>query len=137
MENQIELQTGGLNSQQIDLVLTHLPVDITFVDAEGHVQYYSDSKHRIFRRVPGIIGRHVEKCHPSSSVDKVKQIVDAFQSGKKDSAEFWIRLKERLILIRYFALRDGDGTYQGTMEVSQDVTDIQKLEGERRLLDWD
>jgi DUF438 domain-containing protein len=133
----IFLSEGGLTQEQVNLMLTHLPVDITFVDHEDRVGYYSAGKHRLFPRSPAIIGRHVQKCHPSSSVHVVEKILQEFKSGGRDSAEFWLRMKERVIHIRYYAVRDSGGNYKGTIEVSQDVTEIQKLEGENRLLDWE
>ena len=129
------LSTGGLTPKQLDLILTNLPVDITFVDAEDKVQYYSAQPERIFPRSPGIIGREVQNCHPPSSVHVVQEILDAFRNGDRDTADFWIQLGGRFILIRYFAIRDHDGIYQGCLEVSQDVTEIRELEGEKRLLD--
>ena len=129
------LTTGDLTLSQIDLLLTHLPVDVTFVDENDEVRYYSETPERIFKRAPAIIGRKVEKCHPPASVDKVVEIVEAFKSGERDSAEFWIQMGGKFIHIRYFAMRDTEGKYRGTLEVSQDVTDIRKLEGEKRLLD--
>lgn len=134
-EAPIWLNTGGLTPKQLDLVLNSLPLDITFVDATDRVQYYSD-RERIFPRSPGIIGRSVQNCHPPSSVNIVEQILDAFKSGKKDSAEFWIQSDGKFLYIRYFAIRDEDGNYEGTLEVSQEVTGIRALDGERRLLDW-
>jgi len=130
------LNTGALSLKQIDLLLMHLPIDVTFVDEYDRVRYYSAGKERIFPRSPGIIGRKVQNCHPPASVHVVEKIVDAFRSGEKDSAEFWIELGARFIHIRYFAVRDDEGSYRGTLEVSQDVTGIRGLEGERRLLDW-
>jgi len=132
-----DLSTGRLNLEQIDLVLKNLPVDITFVDENNEVRYYSDCEDRIFPRSPGIIGREVQNCHPPDSVDVVNRIVESFRSGEKDVAEFWLTLGGKFIYIRYFAVRDSDGNYKGTLEVSQDVTGIRKLEGKRRLLDWD
>lgn len=134
-EAPIWLNTGGLTPNQIDLVLNNLPLDITFVDAGDRVQYYS-GKERIFPRSPGIIGRSVQNCHPPSSVDVVENILEAFKSGEKDSAEFWIQSEEQFIHIRYFAIRNKNGTYEGTLEVSQEVSGIRALDGERRLLDW-
>jgi DUF438 domain-containing protein len=131
----VELDTGALSPEQINLMLTNLPVDITFVDESDRVRYYSASKERIFPRSPGIIGREVMKCHPPKSVHIVKDIVEQFRNGAKDAAEFWIQMTGRLIHIRYFALRDSSKNYRGTIEVTQDVTEIQKLEGERRLMD--
>jgi DUF438 domain-containing protein len=132
----LKLSTGELTPEQIDLLLTHLPVDLTFVDEADEVRYYSAGKERIFPRSPGIIGRKVQNCHPPDSVDVVNRIVASFKSGEKDAAEFWLNLKGRLVYIRYFAVRDAAGAYRGALEVSQDVSGIRALEGERRLLDW-
>ncbi|MDF1525720.1 MAG: DUF438 domain-containing protein [bacterium] len=129
------LSTGGLNPKQLDLILTSLPVDITFVDAQDKVQYYSAQPDRIFPRSPGIIGREVQNCHPPSSVHVVQEILNDFREGKRDAADFWIQMGGKFILIRYFAIRDKEGEYEGCLEVSQDVTDIRALEGEKRLLD--
>jgi DUF438 domain-containing protein len=130
------LSTGGLTPKQLDLILTTLPVDITFVDADDKVQYYSAQPERIFPRSPGIIGREVANCHPPSSVHVVEKILEGFKGGEKDTAEFWLQLGGKFIYIRYYAIRDEEGVYQGCLEVSQDVTGIRALEGERRLLDW-
>jgi DUF438 domain-containing protein len=122
--------------EQVNMLLKHLPFDITYVDDNDEVAYYTATDDRIFPRSPGIIGRKVSKCHPPKSVHIVERIVEGFKSGERDSAEFWVDVKGRLVHIRYFALRDDGGKYRGTIEVSQDVTDIKKLEGEQRLLDW-
>ncbi len=135
MGEQLPLQTGALTLKQIDLLLRSLPVDVTFVDEKDTVRYFSQTRERIFSRTPAIIGRKVENCHPPQSVGRVMQIVDDFRSGKRDSAEFWIQMGGRFILIRYFAMRDETGTFRGTLEVSQDVTGIRALQGEKRLLD--
>jgi DUF438 domain-containing protein len=132
----LQLSTGALTPEQIDLLLTHLPVDLTFVDEADEVRYYSAGKERIFPRSPGIIGRKVQNCHPPDSVDVVNRIVASFKSGERDSAEFWINLGGRFVYIRYFVVRDAGGAYRGVLEVSQDATGIRALEGERRLLDW-
>jgi len=129
------LSTGGLNPKQLDLILTSLPVDITFVDAQDKVQYYSAQTERIFPRSPGIIGREVQNCHPPSSVHVVQEILNDFREGKRNTADFWIQMGGKFILIRYFAIRDEDGEYEGCLEVSQDVTEIRALEGQKRLLD--
>jgi DUF438 domain-containing protein len=131
----IPLQTGALSPQQIALMLTHLPVDVTFVDENDAVQFFSATKERIFPRSPAIIGRSVQKCHPPASVHRVQRILDDFREGRRDEAEFWIQMGGKFIHIRYFAVRDEQGTYKGTVEVSQDVAPIRALEGERRLLD--
>ena len=131
------LDTGRLTLEQINLMLTHLPVDLTFVDENDRVAYYSEGPERIFPRSPAIIGREVRNCHPPKSVHLVNQILDAFKSGARDTAEFWIELGGKFIYIRYFAVRDGSGYYRGCLEVSQDLTRIRKLEGQQRLLDWE
>jgi DUF438 domain-containing protein len=131
------LDTGRMTLEQINLMLTHLPVDLTFVDENDRVAYYSEGPQRIFPRSPAIIGREVRNCHPPKSVHVVNKILDEFKSGSKDSAEFWIELHGRFLLIRYFAVRDDQGYYRGILEVSQDLTEIRQLKGERRLLDWD
>ncbi len=132
----LPLTTGALSLEQVDLILRSLPIDVTFVDETGRVRYYSEGE-RVFPRSPAVIGREVRNCHPPKSVAVVERIVEEFRAGKKDTAEFWIELGDRFVHIRYFALRDGDGAYRGVLEVSQDVTGIRALEGERRLLDWD
>ena len=131
------LDTGRMTLEQINLMLTHLPVDLTFVDENDRVAYYSEGPERIFPRSPAIIGREVRNCHPPKSVHLVNQILDAFKSGSRDTAEFWIELGGKFIFIRYFAVRDKDGYYRGCLEVSQDLTRIRKLEGQQRLLDWE
>ncbi len=132
----IELATGRLTPEQVNLLLTHLPVDITFVDENDKVRYYSAGKHRIFTRSPAIIGRKVQNCHPPASVHVVEKILAEFRDGTKNEAEFWLTMNGRFIHIRYFAVRDAEGRYRGVVEVTQDVTDIRALEGEKRLLDW-
>ncbi len=131
------LNTGRLNLEQINLMLTHLPVDLTFVDENDRVAYYSEGPERIFPRSPAIIGREVRNCHPPNSVHMVNKILDAFKSGTRDSAAFWIELGGKFIYIRYFPVRAANGRYRGTLEVSQDLTEIRKLDGENRLLDWE
>jgi uncharacterized protein len=130
------LDTGSLTGEQINMMLKNLPVDLTFVDENDRVRYYSAGTHRVFPRSPAIIGRGVSKCHPPKSVHIVEKIVESFKKGEKKSAEFHLVMKGRFIHIRYFALFDDAGSYRGTIEVSQDVTDIRALEGEKRLLDW-
>jgi DUF438 domain-containing protein len=132
----LNLDTGQMTVEQVNLLLTHLPVDISFVNENDEVIYYSNTEDRIFPRSPGIIGRTVQNCHPAKSVDVVEKILNKFKSGNKDSADFWIQMRGRFIHIRYFAVRDRMGSYKGCLEVSQDVTDIRSLQGEKRLLDW-
>jgi len=132
----IPLSVGALPLDFLDRILKSLPVDVSFVDADDKVMYYSDSPHRVFPRSPGIIGRSVENCHPPKSVDVVMKILDAFKKKEKDKAEFWIQMNGRFILISYKPIYDDAGTYLGTLEMSWDATDIRALEGQRRLLDW-
>ncbi len=136
INNKTDLQTGLLEVQEIIMLFKHLPVDITYVDAQDKVRFYSDPPHRIFPRSKAVIGRNVRNCHPPESVHMVEEIIQAFREGCKHDANFWITMKGRKILIQYFALRDEAGKYQGVMEVSQDITAIQQLQGEKRLLDW-
>ncbi|MFX1457694.1 MAG: DUF438 domain-containing protein [Promethearchaeota archaeon] len=134
--NIVNLDVGNLSSEQINIMLKTLPVDLTFVNENDEVAYYSDTEDRIFPRSKGIIGRKVQKCHPPKSVHVVEDILQKFKSGKKDVAEFWIQLDGKFIMIRYFAMRDEEGKYVGTLEVSQELSRLRKLEGERRLVQW-
>ncbi len=132
----LNLDTGLLTIEQINLILTHLPIDISFVNEQDEVVYYSQTPERIFPRSPGIIGRKVQNCHPPKSVETVERILEAFKAGTRDTSDFWIQMKGRFLHIRYFAVRDNEGKYKGTLEVSQDVTEIRNLQGQKRLLDW-
>jgi len=132
----VELGTGRLSIEQVDMLLRHLPIEISFVDAEGFVRYYSETEDRLFPRTPGAIGRHVENCHPPKSLHMVKEILQKFADGERDVAEFWIEMQGKFIHIRYFAVRNPEKDYLGCLEVTQDVTDIRALEGQRRLLEW-
>lgn len=132
-EGQIVFETGSFSKEELEILLNTLPVDITFVDKEDTVRYFSQSKERIFPRTKAVIGRKVQLCHPKQSLHKVEQILNDFRNNKRDVAEFWINLKGRLIYIRYFAVRK-NGEYLGTLEVTQDITDVKKIEGEKRLL---
>lgn len=139
-ENRIPLQVGAMTPEQIAAVFTHLPVDVTFVDEGNDVRFYSGGKHRVFERTPDIIGRNVMACHSPDSVQIVYKILEDFRAGTRDTAEFWIQTKpldenSQFIYIRYFAVRDPQGKFLGTMEVTQNATELRKLQGERRLLD--
>lgn len=136
ISGEIDLQTGHLTAEQIRLVFNHLPVDITYVDENNKVKFFSTPEKRIFRRTNSIIGRDVKNCHPHESVHVVEQIVEAFRKGEKDKASFWIQMKGEFILIQYFAIRDELGNYKGVVEVSQEITEIRNIQGEQRLLDW-
>jgi PAS domain S-box-containing protein len=134
-DDEITLATGKFALKELTAVLNTMPVDITFVDKDDRVRYFSEGKERIFTRTKAVLGRRVQDCHPPQSVAVVEKIVNSFREGKRDSADFWINLEGRKIYIRYFAVRDKQGGYLGTLEVTQDVTEIKKLEGEKRLLD--
>jgi hypothetical protein len=129
-------ETGNLSAEQVFLAFNHLPVDITIVDENDKVVFFNKAQDRFFPRSPAIVGRSVQNCHPPESVHIVEKIVEAFKTGKKDKADFWIQMKGKFILIQYFALRDKSGKYKGVIEVSQDVTEIRNLQGEKRLLNW-
>lgn len=136
----IPLQVGALTPEQITAIFTHLPVDVTFVDEGNDVRFYSGGKHRVFERTPEIIGRNVMNCHSPDSVQIVYKILEDFRAGTRDTAEFWIQTKpldenSQFIHIHYFAVRDPQGKFLGTLEVTQNATEIRKLQGERRLLD--
>lgn len=135
-DDQIHLPTGVLSIEQFNLIFNHLPVDVTFVDDNDTVRFYSNPPHRVFPRTPAIIGRKVQYCHPPESVHVVEEIVNSFRAGEKDVASFWIHMGPKFVLIQYFAVRDASKTYKGTLEVSQEISEIQSLTGDRRLLDW-
>jgi len=124
-----------LATETIEAIFDALPVDISFVDKDDTVCYYSRHDDRIFRRTQAIIGLKVQNCHPKQSIDKVNEVVADLKSGKRKFAEFWIDLKGQKVYIRYFPVRDKAGNYLGVVEVSQDITDIQKIKGQKRLLD--
>ena len=128
--------TGSLTLAQLKAVFGILPVDITFVDADDRVRFFSEGKDRVFARPKVIIGRLVQHCHPPSSVDVVDRILADFRSGRQSVAEFWLELHGRFVQIRYFAVRDQQGAYLGTLEVTQDLTRERQLQGERRLLEY-
>lgn len=134
-DNAVSFPTGALKLKELMWVLNTLPIDITFVDKEDRVRYFSDNRERVFVRTKSIIGRKVQNCHPPQSVDVVEGILKSFKKGKRDSADFWINIKGKFVHIRYFAVRDRDRNYLGTLEVTQDITEIKKLQGEKRLYD--
>jgi PAS domain S-box-containing protein len=121
---------------QLTSIFKSLPVDLTFVDDDDRVRFFSEGPDRVFVRPKAVIGRKVQHCHPPGSVDVVNRIIDDFRAGRQHVAEFWINFQGRFVHIRYFALHDQAGEYSGTLEVTQDVTDVRKLEGERRLLQY-
>ncbi len=135
LNSEVNLKTGFLTEKELQVMLNTLPVDITFVDKTDRVKYFSSPKDRIFPRSKAIIGREVQNCHPPESVHIVEEIVNRFKSGKKSVESFWIEMGGKFILIQYFALRDENGEYLGTLEVSMDATFVRNLSGEKRLLD--
>jgi len=132
----VELATGKVPAALLSAALTAMPVDISIVDAKDTVVYYSDSPDRIFPRSPAVIGRAVQNCHPQKSVATVNRILDAFRKKEKTRARFWLEMGGRFILIEYRALYDAVGDYIGTLEFSQDLTELRALQGQHRLLDW-
>lgn len=132
---EIPFETGVLTQKQLNLLLNNLPVDITFVDEQDTVRYFTLGKERIFQRSKAIIGRQVKNCHPPDSVHIVEKILEDFRSGQRDSANFWLHLGDKYVYIQYFALRDENGNYSGTIEVSQDIQGIQQIQGEKRIYD--
>ena len=132
--DRIVFETGSFTREELETMLDTVPFDMTFVDASEQVRYFSNSKERIFPRTKAIIGRKVQNCHPQKSYAVVQRILDDFKSGKRDVAEFWLGAGEKLVHIRYFALRR-NGKFLGTVEVSQDIAPVRKLKGEKRLLD--
>ncbi|MBA7662807.1 hypothetical protein ES703_70840 [subsurface metagenome] len=134
IKGKIVFETGSFTKEELETLLNTLPVDITFVDKEDTVRYFSQTKERIFPRTKAVIGRKVQQCHPQKSLHVVNKILEDFKNNKRDFDEFWINLNNRLIYIRYFPVRNKSGDYLGCLEVTQDITDIKKIEGERRLL---
>ena len=133
----IKFETGLLTTNEITHLLNTIPADMTFVDKDNIVKYFSQGKDRIFARTKAVIGRTVENCHPPASVHVVEKIVNDLKSGKKDSESFWIKKGDKYILIQYFAVRDEKGEFLGTLEYTQDIAPIQAITGEKRLLSDD
>ncbi|MBD3226005.1 MAG: DUF438 domain-containing protein [Caldithrix sp.] len=133
----IQMPTGGFKLDELISALTIMPFDLTFVDKDDTVRYFSPGKDRIFDRSRAILGRKVQYCHPPKSIQTVNRIVSDFKEGKQDRAHFWIQMGPRFIHIEYYALRDDAGNYLGTLEVTQDATEVRELQGERRLLSYD
>ena len=132
---------GKLGGEVLDAVLETIPVEFSVLDKDDQVLAWNKHKTRIFKRPEGVVGRNVRKCHPEKSLAKVEQILNEMKSGKRDKASFWIDLplgkngEKHKVMIQYFALRDNDGKYLGCLEASQDISNIQKIKGEKRLLD--
>ncbi|MEK3985843.1 DUF438 domain-containing protein [Paenibacillus sp. FSL K6-3166] len=133
-EGFIRFETGLLSLHQLETVLNHLPVDLTFIDENDVVRYFSHGKERIFARTKAVIGRTVQNCHPPQSVHVVEKLLEDFKAGIKDAEDFWINIKDKFIYIRYFAVRDDTGRYMGTLEFTQNIAPIRSLEGQKRIL---
>lgn len=131
----IKFATGILTPKEIELIFSHLPVDVTFVGKDELVKFFSASKDRIFHRTKTIIGRKVENCHPPASIHVVEQLVTDLKSGKKDRESFWLHLADKYVHIQYIAVRDADGEFIGVLEATQDINPLQALTGEKRILD--
>jgi uncharacterized protein len=136
-EETLKVSQGLLTLKQINLIFKHLAIDLSYVDENEIFKFYSDTKHRVFPRSAGAIGRKVQNCHPRESVDTVEKIIEAFRKGEQDEAEFWLEMGEKFIYILYTAVRDEDGTFKGVLEMMQDATHIRSLTGSQRLLTWE
>lgn len=132
----LDVSQGKLTLEQINLIFKHLQVDLSYVDENEIVKFYSDTKHRVFPRSAGVIGRKVQNCHPRESVHMVEEIIRAFRAGEQDQAEFWLEIDGKFIYIIYNAVRDEEGNFRGVLEMMQDVTKIRGLQGSQRLLSW-
>ncbi|MFJ5760716.1 DUF438 domain-containing protein [Neobacillus sp. NPDC093182] len=130
----IKMETGILSLKQLELLLNHLPVDLTFIDQDDVVRYFSHGKERIFARTKAVIGRTVQNCHPPRSVHVVEELLADFKAGRKDTENFWIKFRDKYVYIRYFAVRDENGKYMGTLEFTQNIDPIQAIVGEKRIM---
>ena len=136
-EEKLNVTTGQLTLEQINLIYQHMPVDLSYVDENELVCFYTDTKHRVFPRSKNVIGRDVKNCHPKASVHIVEEIIKKFRSGEQDKAEFWINKPDLFIYIVYFAVRDENGKFRGVLEMMQDCTHIRSLQGSQTLLTWE
>lgn len=134
VNGEIPFDAGTLTNTEINAIMNTVPVDMTFVDKDGNVKYFTQGKERIFDRPHTVLGRHVNMCHPPQSVHIVEEIVESFRTGEKDNEDFWIQMGPMFVHIRYFAVRDKNGKFLGTLEVSQNIKPIRDLEGEKRLI---
>jgi DUF438 domain-containing protein len=135
MQDRIEFETGSLSKEEIESILDSLPVEVTFIGKDDRLAYFSQSKAMIFVRTKATLGLKVQQCHPQKSLHVVNKILEDFKTGHRSEAKFWISLKDKLVYIRYFPVRNKKGDYLGCVEVTQDVSDIKRLQGEKRLLD--
>lgn len=130
----VKFDTGVLNAEELNAIMEVLPGELSFVDKNNTVKFFTKGEHRIFARTKAVIGRSVENCHPHTSVHIVEKILDDFKTGRKDSEDFWIQMKDMFVLIRFFAVRNRDGEYLGTLEYVQNIAPLRELVGEKRLL---
>jgi hypothetical protein len=130
----VVLPSGRLTVGELEAMLNALPFDLTFVDADDRVRYFTEGKERIFVRTRAVIGRSVQNCHPPKSLEAVQKVMDELRSGKADHHDFWIERQGKLLFIRYLAVRDAEGRYLGTLEVTQDASEVRALKGEKRLV---
>jgi len=135
MVEKLDFETGDMTKKETEAVFDALPVDITYVSKEKKVQFFNRLGKRIFPRTKEVIWKKVEKCHPKKSLEKVMEVIKRLESGESECEEFWINARGSLVYIRYFAVRNRQGNYLGCLEVSQDITKIKKISGEKRLLD--
>ena len=136
-ENASHFDEGYMTIEQVNLLFRTLPLDLTYVDENDRVIFYNRGEERVFPRSAGIIGREVRFCHPPKSVDTVLKILEEFRKGTQNEASFWFNYRDKLIYVRYFAVRDSEKNYRGVIEMSQDISETKKIEGERRLLEWE
>ena len=134
-ERCLRFESGSLSKEEAEAIIERLPVDITFADEEDKVRYFTKFGKGIFPRAKTILGAKLQRCHSKKSIRMVNEILEAFKTGKRDVAEFWMNLQNRVIHTRYFSVRNENGDYLGVLEVNQDITDIKEIEGEKRLLD--
>ncbi|MGK9476924.1 DUF438 domain-containing protein [Melioribacter sp. OK-6-Me] len=135
--DKVKFENGSLSQEELEGILNTIPLDLTFVDKDDKVKFFSHGGNRIFQRPKAVLGRQVQYCHPPSSVHIVNKILDDFKSGKQNSAKFWINFHGQYVHIAYYAVRNSKGEYLGTLEVTQDINEYKKLEGERRILQYD
>ena len=131
---EVKFDAGTMTPEEINAILNTVPLDMTFVDKNGLVKYFTQGKDRVFDRPKTILGRHVSNCHPPASVHIVEKIVEDLEAGRRDHVDFWIRMGPKFVMIRYFAVRNAENEFLGVLEVTQDIQPIQEITGEKRLL---
>lgn len=129
----LPLDAGSLSLPVLDALLKRLPLDLTFIDAQGRVAYFSNGSERIFPRSRAVIGRDVRNCHPPESLGRVLGLIEDFRAGRRERESFHIELRGRFVHIEYFALWGAGGEFLGVLEASEDLTEKRALSGEKRL----